>query len=315
MAEPTYVPSSGRATMPQTELAPPDLRSYVAPLRRRKWWVIWTAVLGLVGTGSYVLVAHKEYTASAQLLVQPTRGSISLNNTQQTISPTDVATQIQLAESAPVLTLAEAALKFQPAVTVSQLGTTDVMSISATSTSKTQAASIANTYARVFVSYQKKVAIQNLTAAELQLEQQISSISTQLNQLSVNSPGATALGNEEAVLKEQLAQLQVEGVSTSGGVELVASATVPTSPSSPKVKEFLGIGLGAGLVLGAALAFLIDFLNDAVYTREDLESTVPGPPLLGLVPLIGTWKNRKDTFTISATDPSSPIAEAFRSTR
>ena len=157
MAGPTYVPSSGQATMPSTELVAPDLRSYVAPLRRRKWWVIWTAVLGLVGTGTYVLVAHKEYTASAQLLVQPTRGSISLNNTQQTISPTDVATQIQLAESAPVLTLAEAALKFQPAVSVSEVGTTDVMSISATSTSKTQAVLVAqHLRPRVFVSARRR---------------------------------------------------------------------------------------------------------------------------------------------------------------
>ena len=45
---------------------------------------------------------------------------------------------------------------------------------------------------------------------------------------------SAALSNQQAVLKGQLAQLQVAGATASTGLELVTPATVPTSPSSPK---------------------------------------------------------------------------------
>jgi uncharacterized protein involved in exopolysaccharide biosynthesis len=53
------------------EAPEPTLASYLAVLRRRKWWVIAVTVLGLVASLGYSLVQPKVYSASAQLLVQP----------------------------------------------------------------------------------------------------------------------------------------------------------------------------------------------------------------------------------------------------
>ncbi|MHB8440021.1 MAG: polysaccharide biosynthesis tyrosine autokinase [Acidimicrobiales bacterium] len=300
----------------ESDLAQPDLKTYVAPLRRRKWWIVWITLAGIVGSAAYAFTAPKEYTATVQLLVQPTNGTVTLGNTtQQTISPTDIATQIQLAESAPVVSAAQSSLKFKPKVSVAQSGTTDVITISATYSTGSQAANVANTYAKAFVTYQRQVAVQNLTTAELQLQQQINTINTELSTQSLNSPGAIALGNQEAVLKEELAQLQVYGASTSGGVELVSQATAPTSPSAPKKKTDIGIGFGAGLVVGLGIAYLVDAIDDAVYSRDDLERLMPGIPILGLIPLIASWRDKKTTFTVSTADPNSVVSEAYRSLR
>ena len=40
-------------------------------LRRRKWWVVSMTVLGLAVSLAFSLTAHKQYSATAQLLVQP----------------------------------------------------------------------------------------------------------------------------------------------------------------------------------------------------------------------------------------------------
>src|SRR6202044_976947 len=98
----------------------------------------------------------------------------------------------------------------------------------ATASTPVLAARVANVYATTFVAYQQTTALNNLLAAERQLEGQITALDAQLKPLaSETSPSAvtsatiSALASEEAVLKEQLAQLQITGAETPGGVEVV----------------------------------------------------------------------------------------------
>src|ERR1019366_6202210 len=61
---------------------------------------------------------------------------------------------------------------------------------------------------------------------------------------------------------------QVSGAAgNTGGVEVVAPAQAPTSPSSPKPVQDGLLGLAAGLVLGLAFAFLRDSLDDALTSK------------------------------------------------
>ena len=111
-----------------------------------------------------------------------------------------------------------------------------VIAITATSQVPSRAALIANLYANAFVQYRQAVETRSLTTAEAQLRSQISSLGQQLNSLRSNtsSPAASALLNQQAVLKEQLAQMQVSGAVDTGDVALVTPAQTPTAPSSPK---------------------------------------------------------------------------------
>src|SRR5580698_10187256 len=207
--------------------------SIVRILNRRKWLIIGLAILGVLCASAYAFTARNQYTATAQLLVEPQSGTAPLTTTQQTITPVDVATELQLLQNTAVQNLVEKSLHFLPTVTFTQNAQTDVISVSAQSTSPSGSVVIANTYAKDFVTYQTQQAVQNLTAAELQYQQEISALQAQLGTLSVSSPGALSLGNQESVLKGQLTQLQIYGASTTGGVRIDSAATLPTSPSSP----------------------------------------------------------------------------------
>ena len=147
------------------------------------------------------------------------------------------------------------------------------MAITATSDVPSQAALIANLYATDFVQYRQAVAERSLTTAEAQLRSQISSLGQQLSSFGGNttSPEASALFNQQAVLKEQLAQMQVSGAVDTGEVVLVTPAQTPTSPSSPKPVQDALLGLAVGLALGLGAAFVRDSLDDKLVSKEAAE--------------------------------------------
>ena len=123
-----------------------------------------------------------------------------------------------------------------------------------------------------------------------------------------------ALSNQQAVLKGQLAQLQVAGTVASTGLEFVTPALAPTSPSSPKPAQDALLGLLAGLVLGVGAAFLRDSLDDTLTTSETVEQ-VNGAPVLATVPMVASWKKIENPVMVAVSDPTSPAAEAYRSLR
>ena len=127
----------------------PSFRAYLQILRRRKWWVGLAAALGLAASLAFSLTAHKQYSATAQLLVQPSVAASGVGVTQPLpVTQTEVETELQLVTSAPVQRAVRARLNSAPAVSAAQVGQTNVMAITATSEVPSQAALVANLYAR-----------------------------------------------------------------------------------------------------------------------------------------------------------------------
>jgi capsular exopolysaccharide synthesis family protein len=297
----------------------PSLRTYLQILRRRYYWVVAAVVLFGAVAGGFSLVQPKQYTASAQLLVQPTTSTLPSASTQQVISPTDVLTELQLLTTAPVKDLVRQKIGSAPNVTASEVGQTNVIAVAATSKSPTTAAKIANAYANAFVSYQQTVTNANLTAAEQQLQAQISAIDAQVASLgsatSSTSPQLAALLTQETNLKEELATLQVSGAVSGGGVEVVTPARAPTAPSSPKPVEYVLIAAVIGLLLGIGIALLADYLDDAVYSKEEAGHLARDAPVLGVIPRFKSWKRRSDVILATIDSSNSSVAEAYRSLR
>ncbi len=83
--------------------------------------------------------------------------------------------------------------------------------------------------------------------------------------------------------------------------QIVSSATVPTSPSSPRKLLYIPSGLIAGLVIGLAWAFVRDRRDRRVHAVRDVERLGNLPTLLSLIdkshgrvtglesPTIGGW--------------------------
>jgi receptor protein-tyrosine kinase len=72
--------------------------------------------------------------------------------------------------------------------------------------------------------------------------------------------------------------------------------------------------LAAGLVLGLGAAFLRDSLDDALSSKDAAER-LGNAPVLGLVPMVSSWRKRKRSAVAVTDEPSSPAAEAYRSLR
>jgi capsular exopolysaccharide synthesis family protein len=293
----------------------PTFGTYLAVLRRRKWWVIAATLLGLAASLGYSLTQPKTYSASAQLLDQS--AGVTTGGSQQQITPTEVLTELQLVTSAPVKSAVVRKLGSAPSVSVAQVGATNVIAVTATAASPRRAAAVANAYATAFVNYNHAVTFSNLAAAEAQLSQQITSVDSQVTALGsspANAADVAALLSQEAALKEQLAQLQVAGA-TSGGIEVVTPATPPSSPSSPQPALNAVVGLVLGLLFGIGLAFLVENLDDTVYSKDEVERLAVGTQVLALVPSVGSWRSKDKGYVVTMAEPNSMAGEAYRALR
>lgn len=294
----------------------PAVRAYLLVLRKRRWWIAAFTLAGLAVSLILSLHQQKQYSASAQLLVQEI-GSINLalGSSQGSVTPVDVQTELQLITSAQVQNLVREKLGSTPPVSAAEVGQTNVIAVTAVNPSPARAALIANTYARAFVSMNTAATISNLAAAESQIEGQIAALGKEIDQLGpYSSAQQSALSNQQAVMKGQLAQLQVAGTVASTGLEFVTPALAPTSPSSPKPTQDAVLGLLAGLVLGIGAAFLRDSLDDTLTTSQTVEQVI-GAPVLATVPKAASLKRNKKLVMVAVSHPTSPTAEAYRSLR
>jgi receptor protein-tyrosine kinase len=95
-------------------------------------------------------------------------------------------------------------------------------------------------------------------------------------------------------------------------------ATVPSAPVSPNITRNILLALGLGLLLGFALAFLMELLDDTWRSPEELES-VSGVPTFGAVPAFELARDKKkeavDSGLVSLQDPTNITSEAYRMVR
>ncbi len=120
--------------------------------------------------------------------------------------------------------------------------------------------------------------------------------------------------NQQAVLQLQLNQLELNSASQTTPSLVVTPAAPPLSPSSPKPAQDALLGFVAGLILGLAVAFMRESLDDAVSAKEMVEH-ITNAPMLAAVPMVTSWRKRDRPLVVSLARPSSPATEAFRSLR
>lgn len=313
-----------------------DVRYYLRVLRRRKWAVAIVVVLVTAAAVGLSAAQTPIYQASADLLIQPstTSGSVfNQTNQAQTNVTVLVGTQIEIVTSRPVRDAAAKLLNLAvaPAVSVSEVGQTTVIEVRSSSKSPQQAARIANAWSNAYITFTRTQAIASATATATQLTSQIASLQTQIAaidaQVAAAAPAdkATLEANlgpqrdnlvaQQGVFTQDLEELQVNSSLLTGAAQLVTSAEPPRSPSSPKPKRNGILGLAVGLMLGVAVAFILDYFDDRISSIDDLERAAHGLPNLALIPQVVTWKSTDEAYLVSIDEPRSPTAEAYRTLR
>lgn len=308
-----------------------DVRRYLVALRRR-WPVIAITTGALVAMAlAYSVTRSDVYEGEARVIVQP-RSTDTVFDAQNgpTLDPElAVATEIQVVKSPPVRAAVRKKLGGEvPKVGASRVGETLMVAITARSGSPARAAALANAYAREYIDLRHKQAADDLLATAKQIQAKVNETQGRIRDLEGQRATASsadaraidarleALISQEALFEQRLDEVQVQAALRSGGVQLAAAALRPTNPVEPKPIRNGVLALVLGLMLGVGLAAVLEYLDESVFTQEDLEAASRGLPVLGLIPAVEEWRKagaRPRTLVTSAS--TSPAAEAYRTLR
>lgn len=300
-----------------------QVRDYLQLLVRRRWTVV-TAVIVVVGVALCSAEAQTSvYRSAAQILVQArTNDSVfSASGTQAVDLSREVRTQIQLVKSQPIRDAVRASIGVAPSVSVAPIGQTDVFTISADSTDPRTAALIANSFATAYVDFQRTQGVNDLVAAATQIQGRIGDLQHQIDALNGAPSSAAAQGQlasliqQQGVFRQRFNQLQVDAALKTGSAQLVAAAVTPVTPVSPRPTRDAVIALVVGLMFGCGLALALEYLDDSLKDKDDVDKVAGKLPVLGLIAPVRGWRPDDGASVVSVADPRSPAAESYRALR
>jgi capsular exopolysaccharide synthesis family protein len=236
-------------------------------LRRRR--LVFVVALIAVPLVAFLVSSSKEklYTATATLLFQS-------GNTSAVDPAREAATNEALA-TLPVVAVRAAKEMGEDTSASEVLGSVsassgnsmaDVATISAVSPSPERAAEIANGYSKAYIAFRKET-------DQAQVQEAINLVEHSLEGLSPEE----SEGTQGATLEDRLNRLKVQQALQTGRAELVQPAGVPDTPSSPKTKRNVLLGILLGLLLGFGLAALLERVDRRVRSTDELEGLFGAP--------------------------------------
>jgi uncharacterized protein involved in exopolysaccharide biosynthesis len=271
-----------RTTLPpMSERAVPEpsgLREYGQLLWREKATIAIVTAICVAVTVAYCLVVTPTYQATASVLLEPAISQTLIEaNFPTGLSPVpNVADGIEVIESSSVADQVLKQIPNAPKVTASQVGTTDVVQVTAKSTNAALAARSANAYAHAYISLEQKQTSDIFVSAEQQLQTKINTVGYAISTLNAQIRASTAgtdltplesqlgaLQSQQANLENQLQNYQFfasQGVSDESG-QVISAATPPTKPASPKTAEWTVLALIFGVILGVGVVLLVNALS------------------------------------------------------
>jgi len=115
------------------------------------------------------------------------------------------------------------------------------------------------------------------------------------------------------LLLKRSKEVGVESGLNIGHVKLIQPATLPVYPVKPKKLINLVLGLVTGFFLGIGLAFLRDYLDQSLRTREEIQALLPDLALMGVFSENALLRKEKHLLpTLVQTNPNSMMAENFK---
>jgi polysaccharide biosynthesis transport protein len=303
---------------PEPEPRENEFRDYLSILARRWLTIVITTVLVVAAVVGYTYTQDPVYETSAQVLLQADSSDDAANPGERSID-----TEILVFNSGDFRSrVAEKLENNVPAITAAPAGLTDVIIVSARSGDAKLAAAGANAAAETFIDFRQQTKLENLTTTVDDLNGEIERINGEIAALGDPEPNSTEaaelarLENRLESYRDQLsdANFAISSANSNQG-RVITQAGEPSTPVEPKPERAGLIALAFGLLLGIGLAFLREYLDDTIKTKEDLERASGGVTVLGMIPSLAVWKRRDAPYVVSLADPQSPGAEAYRTLR
>jgi capsular exopolysaccharide synthesis family protein len=282
-----------------------DFRHFLGTLRRNVLFVIFTALLVAAAAFLTSKLQSPKYRATETLLFAPADSAVNPVDHARAISTLTALAKTDRVLGAAAQRIGVPTAEMRKAISVSGTETEDLIRITAVAGKGQTAANYARAVGTAFIDW--RTTIQND-----QIRGRISSLQDQLQQLAGrNSPSAVAAAGD---LRAQLAEAQAELANSTGDLREAAPATAPSSPYTPHPLRDLAIGLLAGILLGAGLAFVRERLDRRLRSLEQVEQAY-GLPTLGVVPYVRAAARGRRPAALANFDSTSALADSFRNIR
>ncbi len=313
-----------------------DLRHELAILRARLPLILAVIVIVTGASFGYSSLQPKVYQAEATLVVGQSLSSVNPDYTALLASQSLSTTYATVATTRPLLQNVIESLGL-PGTTddlarrvsaSAAIGST-ILSITAQDGDPAQAAAIANALANQLIAASpavqgRQTGVQKFVDADLQATQaQIEAAQAEANTLGDLTTRTAAQAATLATLQAELTSLQSSyatllGFSSSGSANLLSiiqPAAAPAAPISPRPLLNALLASVLGLLLVAAVVFLLAYLDDTVRTPEAVEELI-GLPTLGTVLRMKGDAERSEIYRlVTLVYPRSAAAEAYRTLR
>ncbi|MDQ2826813.1 MAG: polysaccharide biosynthesis tyrosine autokinase [Actinomycetota bacterium] len=326
-----------------------SIQQYVDVLRRRWLWLLIMPV-ALVGFTLFNdLRATPVYQASTQMLLQAKASESLLNPSAQLSTPERaLQNELRLVKSSTVKEAVRKAYGKPIAVSTAAGGDDDVFIITAAASSGAEAARRANVYAQTYQTSRLQALVADIAETQKVVQQQVDDYQKQVDKIDAplaaldvvisktdpsDSKYAALVAQRSEVkqrtdaerssaqssldkYKDSLNQLSlVQRINTTGGVQVLNPAVVPSAPVSPTVFRDVLQALAIGLFIGIAAAFVRDQLDDSLRTKDDVERAVKDLTTIGLIPFDPSWRDPRVPNLVTVSAPMSAIAESYRGLR
>lgn len=283
------------------------LAVYLRALRRH--WILVAAITALAGVVAIAGIARSSatYQASASILVSPLEQNNSnflntgvITSSGEPVRTVQTAAALVDSPSAAQRTAAAmgggwTAAGVESRVTVTPLGQSDILDVTAQAGSGTEAARLANEFARAAVAYRASVVQNNIAA-------QISELEASLRRTNGGSPSEVNLAQQLATRIATLRSAQVGGNDPSLAINGIAQP--PGGPTGAPHWLVVLLALIGGFAIGSVAALAVDFFNRRVRDISEAESLL-GMPVLAAVPRVRGASSRGGITPPSAFTPSA----------
>jgi polysaccharide biosynthesis transport protein len=300
---------------PEEAGASANLLTYLGVLSRRKWVMLPAIVLVPLLSVALTLRQAPLYEATAELFLNSENVAASLGGLAAPASASDAErfgkTQERLARFPEVASRTLAAVGIRDSGPYELLGASrvtsapdaDILYFAVSDQDPALARRLATAYAEQFVAFRNEVDSSRIERARKRIDQRLAA-------LRAAGSESSSLYRDLRAKKDQLEELDALQTSNASVVRPADSA-VQIAPRSPRRVAALGIGLG--IVLAIALAFLADALDTRVRSEDEIEDRLGGLPLLGRIPEPSRELPASDVAML--THPGSPYAESIRMLR
>lgn len=313
-----------------------DLRRQIAIIRA--WFPLLVSCVALAAGVAFVFNSFlpNVYEAKATLIVGQSLSAVNPDYNQLLASQRLSTTYASVATTRPILDkvvkelgLGGSADELRGSIVVDIPQNNTLLTISARDGDPTRAADIANALADQLIAASPTIQgqqadVQTSIYADMKATQdQIKATQAQVAAL-VGIPDRTpqqeqrlqALEGRLVTLRSTFATLlSYTSGNASNLLSVVEPAVAPGAPVSPR--RLLNILLAAivGLLLGAAIVFVMEYMDDTIKNADDVQEVV-GLPTLGLVLQIKGERGRKEMHRlVTLLYPRSAAAESYKTLR